>query len=64
MSITRAHFEELCLHLFRGTLEKSLRDAKAVKGQVHEIVLFGDCTWIPKVQHFDYGCSTVVLIKL
>merc|ERR1712176_815530 len=52
-SITRARFEELCADLFRGTLEpveKSLRDAKLDKSQIHEIVLVGGSTRIPKVQ--------------
>jgi len=52
-SITRARFEELCADLFRGTLEpveKSLRDAKMDKAQIHEIVLVGGSTRIPKVQ--------------
>merc|ERR1712002_1008021 len=52
-SITRARFEELCSDLFRGTLEpveKSLRDAKMDKSQIHDIVLVGGSTRIPKVQ--------------
>nr|WBV73500.1 allergen [Blomia tropicalis] len=52
-SITRARFEELCADLFRSTLdpvEKSLRDAKLDKAQVHEIVLVGGSTRIPKIQ--------------
>merc|ERR1739848_270536 len=52
-SITRARFEELCGDLFRGTLEpveKALRDAKLDKSQIHEIVLVGGSTRIPKVQ--------------
>ncbi|RXG53667.1 Heat shock 70 kDa protein 1 [Armadillidium vulgare] len=52
-SITRARFEELCSDLFRGTLdpvEKSLRDAKMDKSSIHEIVLVGGSTRIPKVQ--------------
>ena len=52
-SITRARFEELCSDLFRGTLEpveKSIRDAKMDKSQVHDIVLVGGSTRIPKVQ--------------
>ena len=52
-SITRARFEELCSDLFRGTLdpvEKALRDAKMDKGQIHEIVLVGGSTRVPKVQ--------------
>uniref|UniRef100_A0A671RPS1 Heat shock cognate 71 kDa protein n=1 Tax=Sinocyclocheilus anshuiensis TaxID=1608454 RepID=A0A671RPS1_9TELE len=52
-SITRARFEELNADLFRGTLdpvEKSLRDAKLDKSQVHDIVLVGGSTRIPKIQ--------------
>jgi len=52
-SITRARFEELNADLFRGTLEpveKSLRDAKMDKSAVHEIVLVGGSTRIPKIQ--------------
>ncbi|XP_073455033.1 heat shock 70 kDa protein-like [Aquarana catesbeiana] len=52
-SITRARFEELCADLFRGTLEpveKALRDSKLDKSQIHEIVLVGGSTRIPKVQ--------------
>jgi len=52
-TITRARFEELCADLFRSTLEpveKALRDAKMDKAQIHEIVLVGGSTRIPKVQ--------------
>jgi len=52
-SITRARFEELCSDLFRGTMdpvEKALRDARLDKNAVHEIVLVGGSTRIPKVQ--------------
>uniref|UniRef100_UPI00398E8D8C heat shock cognate 71 kDa protein-like isoform X2 n=1 Tax=Pristiophorus japonicus TaxID=55135 RepID=UPI00398E8D8C len=52
-SITRARFEELNSDLFRGTLEpveKALRDAKMDKSQIHEIVLVGGSTRIPKIQ--------------
>merc|ERR1712169_131623 len=52
-SITRARFEELCADLFRGTLEpveKSLRDAKMDKATIHDIVLVGGSTRIPKIQ--------------
>jgi len=52
-SITRARFEELCSDLFKGTLEpveKSLRDAKMDKSAIHEIVLVGGSTRIPKIQ--------------
>ncbi|KAG7472514.1 hypothetical protein MATL_G00109650 [Megalops atlanticus] len=52
-SITRARFEEMNSDLFRGTLEpveKALRDAKMDKSQIHDIVLVGGSTRIPKIQ--------------
>jgi L1 cell adhesion molecule like protein len=52
-TITRARFEELNADLFRGTLEpveKALRDSKLDKSGVHDIVLVGGSTRIPKVQ--------------
>merc|ERR1712188_218125 len=51
-SITRARFEDLCADLFRGPLEpveKVLRDSKIDKGSVHEVVMVGGSTRIPKV---------------
>eukprot|EP00916_Digyalum_oweni_P010994 GHVL01018269.1.p1 GENE.GHVL01018269.1~~GHVL01018269.1.p1 ORF type:complete len:529 (+),score=54.14 GHVL01018269.1:268-1854(+) len=51
--ITRARFEELCSDLFRHTLEpveKALRDAKMDKRQIHEVVLVGGSTRIPRIQ--------------
>ncbi|KAH8388399.1 hypothetical protein KR093_005552, partial [Drosophila rubida] len=51
--ISRARFEELCGDLFRNTLqpvEKALNDAKMDKNQIHDIVLVGGSTRIPKVQ--------------
>lgn len=52
-SITRARFEELNADLFRSTMEpveKALRDAKMDKAGIHDIVLVGGSTRIPKVQ--------------
>jgi len=52
-SITRARFEELCSDLFRGTLEpveQALRDAKMGKNDIHELVLVGGSTRIPKIK--------------
>jgi len=52
-TVTRARFEELCIDLFRSCLEpveKVLRDSKLSKGQIHEVVLVGGSTRIPKVQ--------------
>merc|ERR1712146_597561 len=51
-SITRARFEDLCADLFRATLEpveKVLKDSKIDKGSVHEVVMVGGSTRIPKV---------------
>jgi L1 cell adhesion molecule like protein len=51
--ITRARFEELCMDLFRSTLEpveKALRDAKMDKSMIHDVVLVGGSTRIPKIQ--------------
>lgn len=51
--LTRARFEELCGDLFRkcmDPIERVLTDAKVDKGSVHEIVLVGGSTRIPKVQ--------------
>ena len=52
-SITRARFEELNMDMFRKCMEpveKVLRDAKMDKGTVHDVVLVGGSTRIPKVQ--------------
>jgi len=52
-SITRARFEELCQDLFRSTLtpvDRVLNDAKIDKSRVHEIVLVGGSTRIPRIQ--------------
>lgn len=53
MTITRAKFEELCLSQFKQTIkpvEKVLKDSGMSKGQIHEVVLVGGSTRIPKVQ--------------
>jgi L1 cell adhesion molecule like protein len=50
--ITRAKFEELCMDLFRSTVDpvdRVIRDSKISKGSIHEIVLVGGSTRIPKV---------------
>jgi L1 cell adhesion molecule like protein len=54
-SLTRARFEEMNSDLFRGTLEpveKALRDAKLAKDQIHELVMVGGSTRIPKIQKY------------
>ncbi|XP_059628160.1 heat shock cognate 70 kDa protein-like [Cornus florida] len=53
-SITRAKFEDLNMDFFRDcveSVEKCLRDAKMDKSSVHDVVLVGGSTRIPKVQH-------------
>ncbi|CAI5970228.1 unnamed protein product [Closterium sp. NIES-64] len=52
-TITRARFEELNMDLFRKSMEpveKCLSDAKLSKSQIHDVVLVGGSTRIPKVQ--------------
>jgi len=52
-TITRARFEQLCSQEFRDCLEpcrKVLTDAKISKNEIHEVVLVGGSTRIPKVQ--------------
>merc|ERR1712157_551915 len=52
-TITRARFEDLCMDYFKKCMEpceKVLRDAKIAKNAVHEIVLVGGSTRIPKIQ--------------
>jgi heat shock protein 1/8 len=51
--ITRVKFEELCMDLFRGTIdivERVIRDSKISKRSIHEIVLVGGSSRIPKVR--------------
>merc|ERR1739838_840592 len=52
-TITRARFEELCMDLFKkcmAPVEKCLRDSQLDKKAIHEVVLVGGSTRIPKVQ--------------
>ncbi len=51
--ITRAKFENLCDAAFKRTiapLDQVLRDAKMSKDQIHEIVMVGGSTRIPKIR--------------
>merc|ERR1712110_323461 len=53
LKLSRAKFEELCIDLFRKCMppvESVLKDAEAGKGDVHEVVLVGGSTRIPKIQ--------------
>jgi heat shock protein 1/8 len=52
-NLSRARFEELCGDLFRQTfdpVEKVIKDSKISKSNIHEIVLVGGSTRIPKIQ--------------
>nr|XP_024655938.1 endoplasmic reticulum chaperone BiP-like [Maylandia zebra] len=52
-TLTRVKFEELNMDLFRSTLkpvQKVLEDAELKKSDIHEIVLVGGSTRIPKIQ--------------
>eukprot|EP00439_Symbiodinium_sp_Y106_P022904 s4079_g2.t2 len=52
-SLSRARFEELCMDYFRnsmGPVEKCLKDSGIDKKSVHDVVLVGGSTRIPKVQ--------------
>jgi heat shock 70kDa protein 1/2/6/8 len=51
-SLTRPRFDELCVNLFCTTIdsvEKVLRDSKTDRLQVHEIILIGGSTRIPRI---------------
>ena len=59
VSITRARFEEMNMHLFRDALapvDQVLKDARLSKSQIDDVVLVGGSTRIPKLQEMltDY----------
>ena len=52
-TLTRAKFEDLCSDIFKKALapvEQVLKDAKMSKADVHDIVLVGGSSRIPKIQ--------------
>merc|ERR1712138_312213 len=52
-NLSRARFEELCMDYFRDSMapvEKALEDSGLDKKSIHDIVLVGGSTRIPKVQ--------------
>lgn len=58
-SISRARFDEMCMDLYRkcmDTVEKVLIDSQLSKSDIHEVVLVGGTTRIPKIQQMlsDY----------
>ncbi|XP_047097135.1 heat shock protein 70 B2-like [Schistocerca piceifrons] len=67
--VTRARFEELCMDLFRQTLapvERALGDAKLDKASVHDVVLVGGSTRIPKIQKMlqDFFCGKTLNLSI
>ncbi|XP_055870951.1 heat shock 70 kDa protein II-like isoform X2 [Biomphalaria glabrata] len=51
--VSRVTFEELCINMFESAIEIvecALKDAKMEKNDIHEVVLVGGSTRIPKVQ--------------
>lgn len=53
MVLTRARFEMLCEDFFKKCfvpVEQALKDAKISKAQIHDVVLVGGTTRIPKIQ--------------
>merc|ERR1712012_1247646 len=53
MNVSRAKFEELCMPQFRKCMppvEQVLQDSDISKSQIHEVVLVGGSTRIPKIQ--------------
>lgn len=59
IAITRAKFESLCDTLFRkcmGPVDSVMRDAKMSKDQIHDIVLVGGSSRIPRVQQLLKEC--------
>ena len=52
-TLTRAKFESLCMDIFHRTMapvEQVIKDSKISKSEVHEIVLVGGSTRIPKIR--------------
>lgn len=58
-NLTRARMDELCMDLYRkcmGAVDKVLLDSGLSKGDIHDVVLVGGSTRIPKIQQLlsDY----------
>lgn len=58
-SITRARLDEMCMDLYRSCInavDKVLLDSGLSKGQIHDVILVGGSTRIPKIQQMlsDY----------
>ena len=67
-SLSRARFEELCMDYFRnsmGPVEKALRDSGLDKKAIHDIVLVGGSTRIPKVHsHAFYESQHGAVLRM
>ena len=53
ITLTRAKFEQMCDSLFRrtvGPLDKLLADAKMSKSDIHDIVMVGGSTRVPRIR--------------
>jgi heat shock protein 5 len=53
LELSRARFEDMCMDLFKKTIEKvdeALKEAKWKKSEIDDVVLVGGSTRIPKVQ--------------
>jgi len=64
-TITRARFEDMNQDYFQkcmSPVEKVVKDAKMSKGQIHEVVLVGGSTRIPKIQQVRllHKCTSMV----
>lgn len=67
--LSRQRFQELCVKLFRNTLQTLdtvLTDAKIDKPFVKEIVIVGGCSRIPRLQKmwFEYFLGSKPLVKV
>lgn len=67
--ITRARFEQLCSDLFSSTLQpvqQALTDAKLTKSDIHDVLLVGGSTRIPKIQKLlqDFFCGKTLNLSI
>ncbi|OWR50052.1 Heat shock protein 1A/1B [Danaus plexippus plexippus] len=67
--ITRARFEELCSDLFRQTLgpvDRALKDAGLNTREIHDVVMVGGSTRIPKIQRLlqDFFSGKVLNLSI
>ena len=63
--LSRAKFESLCESIFRKAMEpveQAMKDAKMSKTDIHDIVLVGGSTRIPKIQQLRLKCHPTVMM--